>query len=154
MATTFVSGCVGGSRSVICPDADRGLLNVSWSATWQLHYPIVSNRYPNLRRAQRQGGPYSKRQRHMSRPPATTLEIAGLFVIVIVVVWFATPALHRWWRSAQRTPQEIEKVERSAYYSGCNAARRAGVAPIHRGEPGYRPEMDGDNGGVACEPYY
>src|SRR5690242_9873227 len=31
-----------------------------------------------------------------------------------------------------------------AYYPGCNAARAAGVAPLYRGEPGYRPEMDGD----------
>lgn len=40
-----------------------------------------------------------------------------------------------------------------AYYSGCNAARAAGVAPIYRGQPGYRPEMDGDSDGIACEPY-
>ena len=41
-----------------------------------------------------------------------------------------------------------------AYYSGCNEARAAGVAPLYEGEPGYRPEMDGDGDGVACEPYY
>lgn len=40
-----------------------------------------------------------------------------------------------------------------AYYSGCNEARTAGVAPLHAGEPGYREEMDGDGDGVACEPY-
>ena len=40
-----------------------------------------------------------------------------------------------------------------AYYSGCNDARAAGVAPIYAGEPGYRPEMDGDGDGVACERY-
>ncbi len=39
------------------------------------------------------------------------------------------------------------------YYSGCNAVRAAGAAPLHRGEPGYRPEMDGDNDGIACEPH-
>ncbi len=38
------------------------------------------------------------------------------------------------------------------YYSGCNAVRAAGAAPLYRGEPGYRPEMDGDGDGVACEP--
>jgi hypothetical protein len=41
-----------------------------------------------------------------------------------------------------------------AYYPGCNAARAAGVAPLLAGEPGYRPEMDGDGDGIACEPYY
>ncbi len=40
-----------------------------------------------------------------------------------------------------------------AYYSGCDEARAAGVAPLYVGEPGYRPEMDGDDDGVACEPY-
>jgi hypothetical protein len=41
----------------------------------------------------------------------------------------------------------------SAYYSGCDEARAAGVAPLYVGEPGYRPEMDGDDDGIACEPY-
>ena len=39
------------------------------------------------------------------------------------------------------------------YYPGCNAARAAGVAPIYRGQPGYREEMDGDGDGIACEPH-
>lgn len=39
------------------------------------------------------------------------------------------------------------------YYPGCNAARAAGVAPLYAGEPGYRPEMDGDSDGIACEPH-
>ena len=39
------------------------------------------------------------------------------------------------------------------YYRNCNDARSAGAAPIERGEPGYRPEMDGDNDGTACEPH-
>ena len=37
------------------------------------------------------------------------------------------------------------------YYRNCAAAWAAGAAPIHRGQPGYRPEMDGDNDGIACE---
>ena len=41
-----------------------------------------------------------------------------------------------------------------AYSPGCNAARAAGVAPLLAGEPGYRPEMDGDSDGIACEPYH
>src|SRR5687768_3700216 len=32
----------------------------------------------------------------------------------------------------------------TTYYAGCNAARAAGAAPIYRGQPGYRVEMDGD----------
>lgn len=40
-----------------------------------------------------------------------------------------------------------------AYYSGCDDARAAGVAPLYIGEPGYREGMDGDGDGIACEPY-
>lgn len=40
------------------------------------------------------------------------------------------------------------------YFRNCAAARAAGAAPLYRGRPGYRPEMDGDNDGIACEPYY
>ena len=39
------------------------------------------------------------------------------------------------------------------YYRGCREVRAAGKAPLYRGEPGYRPEMDGDGDGVACELY-
>jgi hypothetical protein len=39
----------------------------------------------------------------------------------------------------------------SVYYANCDAARAAGAAPLRRGEPGYRPPLDGDNDGVACE---
>lgn len=38
-----------------------------------------------------------------------------------------------------------------AYYKNCSQARAAGAAPIYRGQPGYRSELDRDNDGVACE---
>ncbi|HEX8481972.1 MAG TPA: excalibur calcium-binding domain-containing protein [Allosphingosinicella sp.] len=41
----------------------------------------------------------------------------------------------------------------SVYFPGCNEVRAAGLAPLLRGEPGYRPEMDGDDDGIACEPH-
>ena len=40
-----------------------------------------------------------------------------------------------------------------AFYWNCDAARAAGVAPLHVGEPGYRSELDADGDGIACEPY-
>jgi Excalibur calcium-binding domain len=43
--------------------------------------------------------------------------------------------------------------EQSVYYAGCRDARAAGAAPLYRGDPGYRSGMDGDNDGIACEPY-
>lgn len=39
----------------------------------------------------------------------------------------------------------------TVYYASCAAARAAGAAPLHRGDPGYRSGLDRDNDGVACE---
>lgn len=39
----------------------------------------------------------------------------------------------------------------SVYYANCAAARAAGAAPLLRGQPGYRPALDRDGDGVACE---
>ncbi|MET9266185.1 excalibur calcium-binding domain-containing protein [Amycolatopsis sp. NPDC004079] len=39
----------------------------------------------------------------------------------------------------------------AAYYKNCAAAKAAGVAPLHRGDPGYRPALDRDGDGIACE---
>lgn len=39
------------------------------------------------------------------------------------------------------------------FFRNCAAARAAGAAPLYRGQPGYRPQMDGDSDGIACEPY-
>ncbi|WOK35832.1 excalibur calcium-binding domain-containing protein [Sphingomonas sp. C3-2] len=38
------------------------------------------------------------------------------------------------------------------YYPYCDFARAAGAAPIHRGMPGYRSQLDADGDGIACEP--
>jgi len=48
--------------------------------------------------------------------------------------------------AAESTPTRV-------YYPNCAAARAAGAAPIHIGEPGYAPWLDADGDGVACEPY-
>jgi hypothetical protein len=42
---------------------------------------------------------------------------------------------------------------RSVYYPGCREVEAAGMAPLYRGEPGYRVGMDGDGDGIACEDY-
>ena len=39
----------------------------------------------------------------------------------------------------------------TVYYENCDAARAAGAAPVHRGDPGYDSHLDGDGDGVACE---
>ncbi|WP_240193939.1 MULTISPECIES: excalibur calcium-binding domain-containing protein [unclassified Gordonia (in: high G+C Gram-positive bacteria)] len=39
----------------------------------------------------------------------------------------------------------------AAYYQNCDAVRSADAAPIYRGQDGYRPGLDRDGDGVACE---
>ncbi len=38
-------------------------------------------------------------------------------------------------------------------FAGCNEVRARGLDPLYRGERGYADYMDGDNDGIACEPY-
>ncbi|MBP2321440.1 hypothetical protein JOF56_001825 [Kibdelosporangium banguiense] len=45
----------------------------------------------------------------------------------------------------------VEPEPPAAYYKNCDAARAAGAAPLHRGDPGYRPALDRDKDGAACE---
>jgi hypothetical protein len=55
--------------------------------------------------------------------------------------------------SGARTFRPAPRKAASVYFPGCNEVRAAGLAPLLRGEPGYRPEMDGDDDGIACEPH-
>ena len=41
-----------------------------------------------------------------------------------------------------------------AAFQNCSAARAVGLAPAHRGEPGYWPTHDADHDGIACEPWH
>jgi hypothetical protein len=51
----------------------------------------------------------------------------------------------------QPAPEQTPDPPAAAYYANCSAARAAGAAPLHRGEPGYRSGLDRDGDGVACE---
>jgi uncharacterized Fe-S cluster-containing radical SAM superfamily protein len=79
--------------------------------------------------------------------------VASGCLTVFAATWFATPALHALRTTPTHSPPEVAATERSLYYSGCDQVRAAGADPIYGGEPGYRPEMDGDGDGIACEPY-
>ena len=39
----------------------------------------------------------------------------------------------------------------AAYFANCTAARAAGAAPVHAGDPGYGRHLDRDGDGVGCE---
>jgi hypothetical protein len=49
------------------------------------------------------------------------------------------------------TPAPAPAPAPGAPYENCAAARSAGAAPLHRGDPGWSPAMDGDGDGTACE---
>lgn len=48
-------------------------------------------------------------------------------------------------------PAPVAPAPSSVYYANCTAARAAGAAPIYIGQPGYRPALDADHDGIACE---
>ena len=47
----------------------------------------------------------------------------------------------------------VGKRFQDQHYDGCDEARANGHEDIGAWEPSYRPEMDGDEDGLACEPY-
>jgi excalibur calcium-binding domain-containing protein len=49
------------------------------------------------------------------------------------------------------TTTEADPPPDDVYYANCDAVRAAGAAPLYRGQPGYRPKLDRDGDGVACE---
>jgi micrococcal nuclease len=54
-------------------------------------------------------------------------------------------------RGVRATP--LSAPARQGVFANCAAARAAGAAPMHRGDPGYSSKLDGDHDGIACEPY-
>lgn len=120
----------------------------------------MSNRFPQLRQAQADRASFGSRRASARRSGYPAIVALGC-VLVFAATWIATPNLQRLWAqtstpeptAAKAAVQDPEAAERSVYFSGCSEARAAGAAPIHRGSPGYRPEMDGDGDGVACENY-
>jgi Protein of unknown function (DUF1524)/Excalibur calcium-binding domain len=56
-------------------------------------------------------------------------------------------------QSTPASPDVPAGTSRSAGqpYADCAAARAAGAAPLHRGDPGWSDRMDGDGDGTACE---
>jgi hypothetical protein len=55
--------------------------------------------------------------------------------------------------SSAPAPHSAAPRRSDVFFRNCNEARAAGAAPLYRGKPGYRHQMDGDGDGIACEPY-
>ncbi|MEE6296743.1 glycoside hydrolase family 3 N-terminal domain-containing protein [Georgenia wangjunii] len=49
------------------------------------------------------------------------------------------------------TPGPEPTTPGGVYYENCAAARAAGAAPVHAGEPGYGEHLDSDGDGIGCE---
>jgi hypothetical protein len=83
--------------------------------------------------------------------------VLGVIVGLLVAVWrhqAVTPAAA--FERSSSTSHAVgiaDTSTSSVYYGNCAEARAAGAAPIYWGQPGYRPPLDRDNDGVACEPY-
>jgi Excalibur calcium-binding domain len=82
--------------------------------------------------------------RTVSIPLAATTTFVGVYVL--------TPP-GRSDASAPPVASAVQTVVSTTYYPNCKAAWAAGAAPIYRGQPGYREDMDGDDDGIACEPF-
>ena len=60
-------------------------------------------------------------------------------------------------RVRANSESESQKKSESApepqkeFYANCKEAKAAGAAPLYRGDPGYREDLDGDKDGTACE---
>lgn len=76
--------------------------------------------------------------------------VRGLFIAGAIAMGIAgTPVAHA--VPSTTTPSPAPTTGSSAYYKNCAAACAAGAAPIYRGQPGYRPGLDRDGDGIACE---
>jgi Excalibur calcium-binding domain len=78
---------------------------------------------------------------------------APLVVLTAMGVYNLPPMTQEEKAAAAEQAEQVQQVERSVYYAGCNEVRALGKDPLYRGDPGYREGMDGDNDGIACEPY-
>ena len=101
-----------------------------------------------VRDRRRRGAP-----RQPSRGSSFTGQLVAGFFFVAFASWNLGPQVQSIWTKSTTSPEEVARVEASAYYSNCGEARAAGVAPLYAGQPGYREGMDGDGDGIACEPY-
>ncbi len=85
------------------------------------------------------------RARRLLEKWVAALAIASLIFICLLL------AAEFDWTSAGSAPPRSGNM--NIYYPNCAAARAAGAAPVHIGQPGYRPELDADGDGTACEPF-
>lgn len=83
------------------------------------------------------------------------MRISDMLILALIGIAGISWAEKKFGVSEESTPLGLTSATSSdVYYRYCKDARAAGAAPLYRGDPGYRPQLDRDNDGVACEPYY
>ena len=93
---------------------------------------------------------------------AAAIQVMALGCIVFAAGWFTLETYWPGWRARPGIQNAVDAPPApapSSYapglsFANCGEAWSAGAAPIQSWEPAYRPEMDGDGDGVACEPFY
>ena len=101
------------------------------------------------------------RRAHRRRAQSDTGPLLGVGLVVAAVAGWSTGGSEE--QTFTLTAMQAigalggEQRERASqvgdYWARCRDAYAAGTVPIYRGEPGYRDRLDGDNDGIACEPY-
>jgi hypothetical protein len=81
--------------------------------------------------------------------PETAIRYGVIAVASGLGIAFAANA----WDSAQKRQAILDALPAGYTYSGCDAVRAAGVAPLHSYERGFSERLDGDGDGIGCEPY-
>ena len=78
------------------------------------------------------------------------VQVPGAFTLVLEKSPDGWKIVHEHWSTKVQQPG-AQATPPSVYYRNCAEARASGAAPLYRGQPGYRPELDRDGDGVACE---
>lgn len=95
--------------------------------------------------------PSSKRALRWPRFGRFQRELLILILLILSVAFLKGGYLRQ---ITSGSPVSLRGTMNEAFYRSCADARRAGVAPIYRGQPGYAAHLDADNDGVACEPWF
>lgn len=114
--------------------------------------PGHEERLKTLQRRFKQAGPRTSRSAKLSRFIRSNIgliAVAGAALLAFVLVFDTQNGAGLASATAAADAARLQEP----YYHRCDDARAAGAAPILRGQPGYRPPLDADNDGIACEPY-
>jgi len=86
---------------------------------------------------------------HTKRLLAFSFLVATAVVVPVTAVSAGEPDHGHMTTTTVTAPRAVPTT--TVMYKNCGQVRSAGKAPLLRGQPGYRPELDTDNDGIACE---